>query len=121
MYKIITMSIGEFLNKKLFEMQLEKGRRISLKEFAESFEVSQALLSMWMNGERPVSEKHKKRIIERYGAEAVQAFGGDPDLHFLQEKWDLLTPEKRRSIREQVEEYATQNETKRASNKRRTV
>jgi integrase len=54
MFTIINVSIREFLNKKLFEMQLAQGKRISVEDFAKTFGISQSLMSMWLNGTRPI-------------------------------------------------------------------
>jgi hypothetical protein len=121
MYRISKVNITEFLNKKYFEMQMKKGGRINVDEFAALFGAKQSLVSMWLNGSRNPGPKYKKLIIEMYGDEAIVAFGEDPDLYAVTQNWDYLSPEERRSHREQVEQQASKkNETKRTYKNRRT-
>lgn len=127
MYKMMNVSnkktIASFLNKKFLEWQVETGERKTVGQFAELFGASQPIMSLWMNSgnDRVPGNEYRKRIIRQYGTEAAKAFGEDPDLHFLQENWEDLTPEARRAVREQVEKFKSQNESKRVSKKRRTT
>lgn len=120
MCKLITVKVPEFLNRKFLEWQLESGERKTIEDFANLFGAKQAIVSMWMNGKRQPGEKYKNRIIEIYGDEAIQAFGDDIDLHFIQKNWDDLPPELRRKLREQAEQYAAHNESRRVHRKPRT-
>jgi len=112
------MSIPELLNKKFLEWQVEKGERKTLDEFAILLGVSRPLLSMWMNGTRSPGLEYKKRIIELFGAEAIEAFGEDPDLHFIQDSWDDLSPEKRKAIRDQVAGFKAESHGRTAKKRR---
>ena len=114
------MNIREFLNKKYYEMQAQKTGKIKVEEFASLFGAPQSLMSMWLNGERIPGPKYKTMIIERYGDEAIRAFGEDPDLYSVTQNWELLPPNERRSYREQIEQKALENEAKRTPAKRRT-
>jgi transcriptional regulator with XRE-family HTH domain len=89
-------------------------RKITIEEFAGLFGAGKSLMTMWMNGERRPGPKYKKRIIERYGSEAIEAFGEDPDQYAVNQAWEYLSPEMRRSLREQAEQNAQKN-TERAS------
>ena len=120
MYKIVEMSIPEFLNKKYFDWQAKERRRVTVEEFGSLFGASKSLMTMWMNGTRSPGTEYKKRIIEQYGEEAIIAFGEDPDLYAVTENWKLLDPESRKSYREQIEKKALENDIKRTSTKRRT-
>jgi transcriptional regulator with XRE-family HTH domain len=112
--------VAKFLNKKYFELQLKEERKITVEEFGKSFGVGKSLMTMWMNGARHPGPEKKKLIIDRYGREAIEAFDEDPDLYAVKEAWENLSPEARRSIREQAEQYASKNDTKRTSQKRRS-
>jgi hypothetical protein len=114
-----TMTMREFLNKKYYEMQAQKGGKIKIDEFAKLFGAPQSLMSMWLNGERIPGPKYKKLIIERYGNEAIEAFGEDPDLYALQSNWEFMNVEDRRALREQSEKLKLKNESERAPGKRR--
>jgi transcriptional regulator with XRE-family HTH domain len=112
------VNIPDFLNKKFLSWQMSQGERKTLDDFAALLEVSRPLLSLWMNGSRVPSIKYKKRIIELFGKEAIEAFGEDPALYYLKENWDSFSPEKRRAILQQAEK--PENETKRLHKRRRT-
>jgi transcriptional regulator with XRE-family HTH domain len=112
--------IAKFLSRKYFELQLKEERKITVEEFGKSFGIGKSLMTMWMNGKRHPGSEHKKRIIERYGKEAIEAFDEDPDLYVVKEVWEYLSPDTRRSLREQAEKYASQNDAKRTPQKRRT-
>ena len=119
MFIFTPVSVPEFLNKKFLDWQVQEGERKTISEYAGLFGARHNLMTMWMNGTRSPGPEYKQRIIGRYGAEAIEAFGEDPDLHYVQQLWDELTPETRRVIRDQVEELASQN-GKRNKSKRRT-
>lgn len=109
MYKIVTVTISELLNKKFLQWQVDEGKRKTIAEFASLFGVKHSTMVMWMNGDRSPGPDYQKRIIERYGEEALIAFGEDPDLYYVQSAWDTLTPETRKAVREQVEQLASKN------------
>lgn len=101
------MGIKEFLNDKYYELISQEKRRISVEEFGAMFEVSKSLMTMWMNGQRTPGPEAKRRIIERYGDEAIIAFGDDPDLHVIQENWEYINPETKKHLRAEVEQAAS--------------
>jgi transcriptional regulator with XRE-family HTH domain len=114
------MDIKEFLNRKYYDLQSQKAGKINVEEFASLFGAKQPLMSKWLNGERVPGPEYKKRIIDYYGEEAILAFGEDPDLYAVNQNWEHLSPEARRSYREQIEQKALENDIKRTSQKRRT-
>lgn len=120
MYKIVIMNIKEFLNKKYFEMQAQKGGKIKIEEFADLFGAPQSLMSMWLNGERVPGPKYKTLIIEYYGDDAILAFGEDPDLYALTKNWEFMPKDAHRNFREQSDKYRNENENQRISTTRRT-
>jgi transcriptional regulator with XRE-family HTH domain len=122
---LLMPTIPDFLNHKFLEWQYKTGARKTLDDFAEYVGVSRPLLSQWMSGRKKPGPENQKRLIELYGNEALEAFGIDPDLYSVQDKWNDLSPEERRATREDVENKAAkrqtgQNETKRSHEKRRT-
>jgi len=117
---LTTMTIAEFLNGKYLEWQYQTGQRKTIEEFGELFGASQQLMTAWMNGKRSPGPEYKKRIIEKYGDEAIRAFGEDPDLYRVIENWAYVNDEARKAIREQTDRYVTKNDTERSSSKTRT-
>lgn len=120
MITLAFMTVSDFLNKKFLEWQYQEGERKTISEFAKLFDISQGLMTMWMNGTRSPGPEYKERIIERYGDEAILAFGDDPDLYAVINNWNFYSPEERRAFREQAEKKALENEAQRTSTKRRT-
>lgn len=120
MYKLCFVNVSDFLKQKYFELQFIEKRNVTVDEFAKLFGATQPLMSLWMNGKRQPGPEFKERIIERYGDEAILVFGEDPDLYAVINNWDFYSPEERRAFREQAEQKALQNDTKRAHAKRRT-
>ena len=120
MFTLSPVNIPDLLNKKFLEWQYQEGERKTIEEFAGLFGTSKSLMAMWMNGTRSPGPEYKARIIERYGEEAILAFGEDPDLHAVINNWSFYSPEERRAFREQAEKKALENEAQRTSTKRRT-
>ena len=120
MYKLCVVSVSDFLKQKYFELQFIEKRNVTVDEFAKLFGATQPLMSLWMNGKRQPGPEFKERIIERYGDEAILAFGEDPDLYAVKKNWEYYNPDERRAFREQAEQKALENESKRTSTKRRT-
>lgn len=118
MIKLDFVAIKEFLNKKYFDLISQEQRRITIQEFAALFGASKSLMTMWMSGDRSPGPEYKERIIERYGDEAILAFGENPDLYAVQKNWEYFTPEERRQLRARAEEKAQKN-VERTSKKRR--
>lgn len=102
------VNLPQLLNHKYLEWQYKQGSKKTIEEFADTFGVSKALMSLWMNGKRSPGPEHKKAIIARYGIEALEAFGEDPDLYAITELWELLPPDVKQTLREQAEQ-ATNN------------
>lgn len=115
----IMSDISRFLNSKFIEWQYQTGERKTIDEYAAFLGVSRPLLSMWMSGAKKPGTKNKKLLIERYGDEAVSAFGDDPDLYVVQENWEYFTREERRRLRTEAEAKAHKN-VERTPKKRRT-
>lgn len=120
---IHVMTFPEFLERKFVEWQEREGRRKTIADFATYLGVSQSVISMWMNGSRKPNQPSIELLADNFGLEIYDVLGiprPDSDLHYIKQNWDLLSPETRRALREQAEKYKAQNETKRASTKRRT-
>ena len=100
------MSITKFLNQKFLNQQVKEGKRLTVKQFANSIGASRELMSMWLNGKRKPGPKFKQIIIGIYGEEAVTAFGDDPHLWAIQKAWKHLTPKQREQFRKQIEKAA---------------
>ena len=78
---------------------------------------------MWWNGGRLPEAANVQKLAKKLGLEVYDVLGlprPDADLHYLQQHWDDLSPEARRALREQAEEFSTKNEAKRLSGRKRT-
>ena len=120
---IYTMTFPEYLERKFVEWQQREGRRKTIADFATYLGVSQSVISMWMNGSRKPNQPSIELLADNFGLEIYDVLGmprPDPDLHYLKQNWEHLSPETRRAIREQAEQYATDNQAKRTHPKRRT-
>lgn len=93
-----------------------------MKEFADHLGIKQSTISMWYSGQNP-SPENVKRLSEVLGPEVYDVLGldrPDPDLAFIEQQWQNLTPQARRAIRQQAEQYAAHNESRRVHRKPRT-
>jgi transcriptional regulator with XRE-family HTH domain len=116
------MTFRQFLELKFLQWQQESGGRRTVLEFAKYIGVSQSSISMWWNRERLPEGDNVQKLANKLGIEVYDVLGlprPDADLHYLQQHWDDLSPEARRALREQAEEFSTKNEAKRLSKKRR--
>lgn len=112
MIRLLQMSFPKFLEKKFLEWQNREGTRKTISEFATHIGVSQSVVSMWMNGSRVPNKPSIERLSSIFGLEVYDALGNprpDPDLYYIQNVWEGLTPEKRKAVRQQVEQLASKN------------
>ena len=110
------MNFPEYIEAQFVKWQSAQGKRKTIQEFADYLEISQALLSMWMNGKRTPGHENIVRLAENFGPEVYDALGlarPDPDLTYIDQHWDELSPALRRQLREQAEKYVTDNEIRR--------
>lgn len=122
-FRMLLMDISAFLKTKYYELQLQERRNVTVEEFGSLFGAGKSLMAMWMNGDRKPGPKYKNLIIERYGEEAIQAFGEDPRLYFINENWDSADESLQKSIHEQMQENVNKNDVRRTQKqgkKRRT-
>lgn len=110
MIRLCVVSVPNLLNRKYFEAQAKENRRITIEEFANLFGASKSLMTMWMNGQRTPGPKYKSIIIEMYGVEALQAFGEDPRLYFINQHWDRADESLQHALHEKMQEYVTKND-----------
>lgn len=123
MIRIQAMNFPQLLERKFLEWQQEQGGRRTVAEFAKWIGVKQSSVSMWWNGANEPSGESIRLLAEKLGLEVYDALNlqrPDPDLHYIQSNWELIDPDERQAIRDQMEKYATKNETKRSPAKRRT-
>lgn len=119
MYTLAIVDIPELLNKKYLEWQYRTGMRKTLDDFAEYLGIKRPLLSMWMNGTRKPGNENKKRLIELFGNDALEAFGEDPKLYYIQQNWHEADEELQRSLYEQMQNNLTTNELQRTQKRRK--
>ena len=89
---------------------------VSLNAFAEELGASRPLVSMWMNGERPVTLNYRKKIAkpiaDLVGPSAYEILDVTPPNPFLQKiisYFETLSPEHQRKLAEDAELYKTEN------------
>lgn len=119
----IEMKFRQFLEMKFLEWQQESGGRKTVLEFAKYLGVSQQTVSNWWNNTRVPEGANVQKLARVLGLEVYDVLNlprPDEHLHYVQKLWDHLSPEERRTLREQAEKYATKNESRRVSKKPRT-
>ena len=104
---------------------------VSLNSFADYLGVNRSLLSMWLNGERPVTHEQRakiaKPIAELLGPDAYTVLGITPPNPFLQqiiERFERIPPEKQQKLADDAERYEAEslkNGSKKASKQRKTT
>lgn len=117
------MKFAQFLEMKFVEWQQKEGGRRSVADFAQWIGIKQSTLSMWWNSGVAPSGESVKLLSLKLGLEVYDVLGlprPDEDMHALQQIWDRLPPELRRSLREQGEQYDVKHDTKRTHKSRRT-
>lgn len=101
---------------------------VSLTSFAEEIGASRSLVSMWMNGERPVTIAYRKKIAkpiaDLVGPRAYEILDVTPPNPYLQKinlLFEYLSPDHQRLLAEQAEKYEAKNEhAEKASKPRKT-
>lgn len=117
------MNFRQFLEMKFLEWQQDSGGRKTVLEFAKHIGVSQSTISTWWNGDRIPEGVNVQKLARVLGLEVYDALNlprPDENLHYVQKAWERLSPEERRTLREQAEKYAEKNDFRRISKKRRT-
>lgn len=119
MIKLPCVAISQLLNKKYFDLQVQEQRKITIEEFAGLFGAKKSLMTLWMNGKRHPGPEFKARIIERYGDEAVRAFGEDPRLYYINENWGSASEKIKDAIHEQFTGNVNKNDVRRTQGQRK--
>ena len=117
------MTLAKLLEQKFLTWQNEQGRRKTLDDYAEYLGVGRSVLSNWLTGKRSPNTESLRVLSSRLGPEVYDVLGldrPDPDLAFIEQQWQNLTPQARRAIRQQAEQYAAHNESRRVHRKPRT-
>jgi transcriptional regulator with XRE-family HTH domain len=115
------MKFSDFLDVQFLAWQQREGRRKTMKEFSEYLGIKQSTISMWYSGQSPNPESLRV-LAAKLGPEVYDALDlerPDPDLAYITQQWENLDPATRRQLREQAEKFASKNDTKRISQKRR--
>ena len=116
------MTFPQFLDRKFLEFQQGQGGRRTVAEFAAFIGVKQSTLSIWWNSGSEPSGESVRLLAEKLGLEVYDVLEldrPDEDLYYIQQHWDDLTPELRRSLRVQAEKYRTKNDAARTQHKRK--
>ncbi len=98
--------------------KIQPKRRSSYSAFARwlsenslGIEISQPLVSNWVNGKFPPSDKYHYVLIEKLGPEIAQVLDivpPDKDLVALTNLWKELSSEEHKQLREQAEQFYAQ-------------
>jgi transcriptional regulator with XRE-family HTH domain len=99
--------------------QTRKRGSVSLNKFANYLGVSRSLLSMWLSGERTITQKSKVEISEHLagllGNRVYKLFNvpsPDPALLYISNSWDDLTPEQQNEVSAFIKAHITENKKK---------
>ena len=63
---------------------------------------------MWWTGANVPSPESIKRLADKLGLEVYDSLNlprPDPDLHYIQKGWGILSPTERKAMREKAEKY----------------
>ena len=87
---------------------------VSLNSFADAIGASRSIVSMWMLGERPITEAYKLKIADGLadlvGPKAYEVLNvnpSDPDLQRLSKIWKYIPDKIRQSMLKQGEKFVT--------------
>lgn len=91
---------------------------VSLNSFADFIGASRSIVSMWMLGERSITDAYKKKIADPLadlvGTKAYEILNvnpSDPDLQRLSQIWNHLPAKIRKGMLKQGEKYIATEET----------
>ncbi len=104
------MTFRQFLELKFLEWQQKSGGRKTVEEFAKYLGIGRTAVSNWWSSDRTPQGENVQKIALKLGMEVYDVLGlerPDEDLYAIQQNWDYLTPEERRSFRESVEQHAS--------------
>ncbi len=102
---------------------MSQGEKKTIQEFANHLEVSQSILSHWMNGKRKPNTENLRHLSGKLGFEVYDVLGlprPDEDLAYITQHWDEVSEEFRRKFRQEVENILAHEESKRVHKNRRT-
>lgn len=92
--------------------QTKKKGNVSLNSFADYLGASRSIVSMWMLGERPISDNYRKKIalplFQLVGPkvyEILQVSPSDPDLDRLKQIWKYIPQKIRHNMLQQGEKF----------------
>jgi transcriptional regulator with XRE-family HTH domain len=110
---MVKTSFAQFLEREFLRFQYERGKRLTIAEFADILGFSPSAVSLWLNGERTPDKSSVLELARVLSVEIYDYFDlprPDPDLQTLTYLWPRLTEETRHAIREQAEKYVIENE-----------
>lgn len=102
------MDFRQFLEMKYLEWQRDSGGRKTVNDFARYIGVSPSTISMWWSGERSPQGENIVKLSFKLGLEVYDVLGlprPDPELHYIQQHWDVYSPEERRALLEQAKTF----------------
>ena len=103
---------ADFLLRQMQRWETAQGKRTTIQGFAHHLEISQPLMSIWLKGNTRPSDEKIELLAAKLGNEVYDALGmtrPDPDLQRLNQIWEHIPENVRRSIVKQGEQYVTGN------------
>jgi transcriptional regulator with XRE-family HTH domain len=122
---MLVPNFSEFLLSKLQDYEKEKGRRVTLDNFAEYIGVSRPLVSYWLKGTIP-SLENIQILANRFGPAVYDVLDlprPNPYLQKINQVFERLSEEHQRKLAEDAEQYVVKNNAERvqgSSKKRKT-
>lgn len=99
------MNFPQLLEQNFLSWQAQEGKRKTLDDFADYLDVRRSTLSLWMSGKRSPGPESLRVLSNRLGPEVYDVLGldrPDPDLAFIEQQWQNLTPQARRAISQNI-------------------
>ena len=106
-------AIGELLNRKHLQMQVDEGKRISISELARRVKTSQQNMSAWMLGQSVPDGPNISLLADYFGDEIYDALGmrrpvSDSRLRWLLDNWEQMAE----AVREEIFHLASGKENR---------
>jgi hypothetical protein len=112
----VTLTAVELLHDGLINLQRDKRRRLTIKEFADYLQENESSLNLMMNGKRSITKGKLLKFGEKLKDNRFYELAGetppDPDLLYIQQNWPQIPNELRRNLREQAEKYSNKKKKK---------
>lgn len=105
------MEFKEYIERQFVQWQEREGKRKSVGEFAAYLGVSQAVVSMWMNGQRRPGMENVRIMSAVFGPSVYDVLGlprPNPLYEYVSRHWEELPSREQAKITELVAKYTTE-------------